>query len=121
MEEEGAEVINGGFFPRKPRSKIAETLQGNPVGGEGVGRDIFLAFKVEEKLSGQKISAGLRRGDPEGSAAPGLFQKRPPMGAPRAGWAVSSTGPVLWVSRSKRSMALRVSTPSGEVATMGIS
>lgn len=121
MEKKGAEIVKAGLFPRDFWAEIAEALQGDPVGGESVSRDVFLAFKVEEKLTGQKIAIRPGAGDPVSTAAPGLFQKRPPMGAPRAGWAVSSTWAVFWAPRSKRSRARRVSTPSGEVATMGIS
>jgi hypothetical protein len=119
MEEEGTEIVCGGVFPRKTRPEFLKGFQGNPVTCLGVRRGIFLAFEIEQELSSQDIVRG--------SVAvffsrwtSFLFQAREPIGAASGGCAVSSTFPDFCVPRSKRKMAERDSTPSGETATMGI-
>lgn len=57
----------------------------------------------------------------KGNAGIPFFQEREPGGTPSGGCAVSVTYPVFFVPRSNRRVAERVSTPSGEVATIGIS
>jgi len=121
VKKKGAEVIDGGVFPGNAGAEIPKALQGDPVSGQGMRRDVFLSLQVKKKLTGQQISTGLGAGLPVRGLAAGLFQERAPIGTSKSGWAVSSTLPLFSVPRSNRRIALRVSKPSGEVATMGIS
>lgn len=120
MEEEGTEVVCGSAFPRNARPESLKGFQGDPVTCLGMRRGIFLAFEIEQELSGQDV---VRSGAAVffSRRTSFLFQEREPIGGTSEGCAVSSTLPDFCVPRWKRKIADRDSTPSGEVATMGIS
>jgi hypothetical protein len=120
LKKEGAKIVCRRFFPGEPRPKPLEGAEGITIARQGMGRSIPLALEVGQELSREQI---VRLGvtAPCPGAKEFLFQETEPIGGGSDGCEVSATFPVFWVPRSKRRMADRDSTPSGEVATMGIS
>ena len=109
-----AVVGRGRRLPRAGGTESPERLDGGPVGGHRPGRGILLGFKESEERLRQPVGWKL-------GAVGFLFQTVAPIGTPNGGWAVCPTSPVRAVALSKRSVAERVSTPSGDVAVIGIS
>lgn len=94
--------------------EFSERLHGRPIRGDGPGRRILLSLQKGIKRLGQAVGW-------QPVSWRFLFQGREPIGAGIGGWAVCPTSPVRAVPLSNRSVAERVSTPSGEVAVIGIS
>jgi len=53
MEKKGAEIVNGGVVPGNAGAEFPKALQGDPVSGQGMRRDVLFTLQVKEKLTGQ--------------------------------------------------------------------
>jgi hypothetical protein len=52
VEEIGAKVCDRRIFPRKSGAESLKGFEGDPVACEGVGRGVFFAFEIAQKLPG---------------------------------------------------------------------
>lgn len=105
-------VVGGEGAPDGGGAEAAERFNGGEVSGPRARRGVPLGFEVIQEVLDEAVRSG---------AGAGTFQTEAPMGAASGGWAVDPTSPVREVVRSNLRVAERVSTPSGEVATIGIS
>ena len=120
LKKEGAKIVCRRVFPGEAWPKPLEGAKGMAIARQGMGRSIPLALEVGQELSREQvIRLGLTAPRPGGKEF--LFQETEPIGGGSDGCEVSATFPVFCVPRSKRRMADRDSTPSGETATIGIS
>ena len=127
-EEVSAEIIGRSLGPGLFTEESGRGGQGAVVVAHGAWRGVaFVAQVIEisrrEGIVGSRHGGQInsRRGGRESRSAAAIQERLRPIGTPSGGCVVEATSPSRVVERSKRSTPRRVSAPSGEVATTGIS